>query len=68
MKIKIDQQVIYEENINCVEDSYIFAPSISQQRTISGKTYTVRRFFRGGQDFETTMKRFASEQFYKERR
>jgi len=34
----------YEENC------YLFSPSISKRRSVGGKSYFVRRYFRGGQD------------------
>ncbi|MCX4287630.1 MAG: hypothetical protein OSJ68_10180 [Clostridia bacterium] len=43
----------YEENC------YLFSPSIQRQRTIGGKSYYVRRYFRGGTDFEKTMEKIA---------
>ena len=43
----------YEENC------YIFYTSIQRQRTIGGKSYYVRRYFRGGTDFEKTMEKIA---------
>jgi len=46
----------YEENC------YLFSPSISKRRSVGGKSYYVRRYFRGGQDFEKTMKRLATKQ------
>ena len=38
------------------ENCYIFAPSISKRKTVDRQTYYVRRYFRGGKDFEKTMK------------
>ncbi len=46
----------YEENC------YLFSPSISKRRSVGGKSYYVRRYFRGGQDFEKTMERLATKQ------
>lgn len=48
----------YEENC------YLFSPSVSQRRKVGGKSYYVRRYFRGGQDFEKTMERLAVKQSY----
>lgn len=45
----------YEENC------YLFSPSISKRRNVGGKSYYVRRYFRGGQDFEKTMERLATK-------
>ena len=41
------------------ENCYIFAPSISKRKTVDRQTYYVRRYFRGGKDFEKTMKTIA---------
>ena len=41
------------------ESCYIFAPSISKRKTVDRQTYYVRRYFRGGKDFEKTMKTIA---------
>ena len=49
-------------------DSSIFAPSISVHKTINGKPYYIRRFFKGGKDFEKTMRRLAVKQAYKDMR
>ena len=46
----------YEKNC------YFFFPSISKQKTVGGKIYYVRRFFRGGKDFEKTMENLAIKQ------
>lgn len=48
----------YEENC------YLFSPSVSQRRKVGGKSYYVRRYFRGGQDFGKTMERLAVKQSY----
>ncbi len=50
-----------EDHENC----YLFSPSVSRRETVSGKTYYVRRYFRGGKDFEKTMERLAAKQIYK---
>ena len=44
------------------EKCYIFAPSISRRKTVGGKSYYVRRYFKGGKDFERTMERLAVNQ------
>ena len=51
------QKVFYsgEDYENC----YIFSPSISKRKTVGRQTYYVRRYFRGGNDFEKTMKSIA---------
>ena len=47
------------------EKSYVFAPSVSKRKTVGGKSYYVRRYFKGGKDFEKTMKQLAAKQNYK---
>ena len=51
------------ETYSSIEDyeknCYLFSQSISKRRTVGGKTYYVRRFFRGGKDFEKTMEKIA---------
>lgn len=41
---------------------YLLAPSISRHETVGGKSYYVRRYFKGGKDFERTMERLAVNQ------
>ena len=54
------QKVFY--NGEDYENCYIFAPSISRRETVGGKSYYVRRYFRGGKDFEKTMEQLAANQ------
>ncbi len=56
-KMNVVQKAFYsgEDYENC----YIFAPSISKRKTVGRQTYYVRRYFRGGKDFEKTMKTIA---------
>lgn len=42
---------VEEYEKNC----YLFAPSISRRENVGGKSYYVRRYFKGGKDFEKTM-------------
>ena len=44
------------------ENCYIFAPSISRRESVGKQTYYVRRYFRGGKDFEKAMERLAVNQ------
>ena len=56
-KINAVQKAFYSgENY---EDCYIFSPSVSKRKTVGRQTYYVRRYFRGGKDFEKTMKSIA---------
>lgn len=47
------------------ENCYIFSPSIGKKKNVDGKTYHIRRYFNGNRDFETTMKQFATNDYYK---
>lgn len=68
MEKSINRQKIVSEVENCAENCYVFSPAIGKRKTIGGKTYFVRGIFKGGQDFETSMKKFASDNYYKNRR
>ena len=46
------------------ENCYIFSPSIGRKKNVGGKTYNVKRYFNGDRDFETSMKKFATSQYY----
>ena len=46
----------YEKNC------YFFSPSISKRKTVGGKNYYVRRYFKGGKNFKKTMKSLAVQQ------
>lgn len=41
------------------ENCYLFSPSVSRRETVGKQTYYVRRYFRGGKDFEKIMKSIA---------
>lgn len=49
----------YEKNC------YFFSPSISKRKNVGGKAYFVRRYFKGGKDFEKTMETLAVNQVNK---
>lgn len=63
MKTIIAEKAFYsgEDYENC----YLFSPSVSRRETLGGKYYYVRRYFRGGKDFEQTMERLAVNQVNK---
>ena len=44
------------------KECYLFSPSISKRRNVGGKTYFVRRYFRGGKDFEKAMETLAMQE------
>ena len=46
------------------ENCYIFSPSIGRKKNVGGKTYNVKRYFNGDRDSETSMKKFATNQYY----
>ena len=46
------------------ENCYIFSPSIGGKKNVGGKIYRVKRYFNGDRDFETAMKKFATNQYY----
>ena len=47
------------------ENCYLFSPSISKRKTVDRQTYYVRRYFRGGKDFENTMAQLATNKIKK---
>ncbi len=47
------------------ESCYIFSPSIGGKKNIGGKTYRVTRYFNGNRDFEASMEKFATNDYYK---
>ena len=47
------------------ENCYLFSPSISRREAVGRQTYYVRRYFKGGEDFERMMERLATKQVYK---
>lgn len=51
-----------------VKNCYFFSPSISNRKTVGGKAYYVRRYFRGGKDFEKTMETLALQHTIKNAR
>ena len=57
----IEVRTIYGK-IEDFENNYFFSPSISKRKTVGKQTYYVRRYFRGGKDFERTMERLAVNQ------
>ena len=65
-KMNAVQKVLYSgENY---ENCYIFAPSISKRKIVDRQAYYVRRYFRGGKDFEKTMKSIAVQRTTKNAR
>ena len=56
---------IYSSVEEYEKNCYLFAPSVSKRKTVGGKSYYVRRYFRGGKDFEKTMEQIAISQINK---
>lgn len=57
-----NKQDTYSSIEDYEENCYLCSPSISKQRNINGKSYYVRRYFRGGNDFEIAMRKIAEKQ------
>ena len=53
---------IYNSVEEYEKNCYLFAPSVSKWKTVGGKSYYVRRYFKGGKNFERTMERLAANQ------
>lgn len=53
---------IYSSVEEYEKNCYLFAPSISRREKVGKQTYYVRRYFRGGKDFEKAMERLAVNQ------
>ena len=60
----IEVRTIYGR-IEDFENNYFFSPSISKRKTVGRQTYYVRRYFRGGKDFENTMAQLATNKIKK---
>ena len=53
---------IYSSVDEYEKNCYLFAPSISRREKVGKQSYYVRRYFRGGKDFEKAMERLAVNQ------
>ena len=53
---------IYSSVEEYEKNCYLFAPSISRREKVGKQSYYVRRYFRGGKDFEKTMEQLAVNQ------
>ncbi len=47
------------------ENCYIFSPSMIKEKIIDGKAYVIQRYFNGDRDFEASMKKYATNNYYK---
>ena len=56
---------VFIKNAEDFESCYFFSPSIGKKKNIDGKTYHVKRYFNGDRDFEKSMKKFATNNYYK---
>lgn len=54
-------QDTYSKEDDYLARHYSFKPSISRQKTIGGKSYYVRRYFKGDKDFAEVMERLATK-------
>lgn len=52
---KKTMKITYSSNEDYEKNCYLLAPSISRRENVGGKSYYVRRYFKGGKDFEKTM-------------
>ena len=59
VEIMTTVQKIFYSGEDYEKDCYFFSPSISKRKQVDGKTYYVRRYFRGGKDFGKTMESIA---------
>ena len=57
----------FEEYDEYAKNCYFLSPAIGKKKIINGKVYFVRGYFKGGQDFEASIKRIATKQAYKKR-
>lgn len=64
MKTVTKQRERYGSIEEYEENCYLFSPSVSQRRKVDDTSFYVRRYFRGGQDFEKAMERLAVKQSY----
>ena len=56
---------IYSSVEEYEKNCYLFAPSVSKRKTVGGKSYYVRRYFKGGKDFGKTLESIAVNQVNK---
>jgi len=49
------------------DSSYIFSPSAIKKRVIGGKTYQIQRYFNGNREFDISMKKIATNNYYENR-
>lgn len=63
MELKVKR--VFLASTDDFENCYIFSPSIGKKKNIGEKTYYVKRYFNGERDFETSMKKFAISDYYK---
>ena len=66
--MEINVKKVFLASSDKFENCYIFSPSIGRKKNIGGKIYYVRRYFNGDKDFETSMKKFATNNYYKQER
>lgn len=60
------KKVFLSEDEN-FDSCYIFSPSTTKKRIIGGKTYQIQRYFNGNREFDISMKKMATNNYYKNR-
>ncbi len=60
------KKVFLSEDEN-FDSCYIFSPSTTKKRIIGGKTYQIQRYFNGNREFDNSMKKIATNNYYKNR-
>ena len=63
--MEINVKRVFLASSDKFENCYIFSPSIGRKKNVGGKTYRVKRYFNGDRDFEAAMKKFATNNYYK---
>lgn len=58
------KKVFLSEDEN-FDSCYIFSPSTTKKRIIGGKTYQIQRYFNGNREFDNSMKKIATNNYYK---
>ena len=58
-------EIVFLSKDEKFENCYIFSPSMIKEKVIDGKTYEIQRYFNGDRDFETSMKKYATNNYYK---
>lgn len=68
METKTTVEKIFYRGGEYEKNCYFFSPSISKRKSMGGKTYYVRRYFRGSKDFGKAMETLATNKINKNAR